>query len=228
MAGGFILGFIKNGTIQKNIEKTTVLGQPLGHNTVYDFLFHHSLSAEPRFFFQGFGYKRDPLSLQLRQSPSEHFFKSRIYVIDGAVQVKNINGVRQEKDLSIGLPERNPLSTETIAATEKLIAGFWGLVPFNELSVLPEDAEWNSVTDDDLEAAGETEIYDLTWTDTAYDGSLVFNKWRMFVDPADNLPQRTEFYQKLAADAEYTLDSAMVVEYLSDGEMEAVIREASF
>jgi hypothetical protein len=48
------------------------------------------------------------------------------------------------------------------------------------------------------------------------------------VDPKTNLPERTEFYQKLPADDEYILISAMEVEYLSDSKMQEVIEEVSF
>jgi hypothetical protein len=146
----------------------------------------------------------------------------------GLVLLDVLNGVRRTKDSNTGSIETTPLSYEMITTNEKAIAGFWGLVPFSDLSVLAKDAAWNSVADDDLEAAGETEIYELTWTDKANGGSVVFRKWRVFVDPTTNLPQRTEFYQRLAADGEYTLDSVILVEYLSDGEMETVVKEASF
>jgi hypothetical protein len=61
-----------------------------------------------------------------------------------------------------------------------------------------------------------------------YDGSAIFWKWRVFVDPKTDLPQKTEFYKKLGFGDEYALKSANVVEYLSDNEMQAVIKEVSF
>ena len=134
------------------------------------------------------------------------------------------NKVRTVKHLDTGSIEPNPLSREHIAREEVFIAGFWGLVPFSDLSLLPEGVEWTSVPVNGLATVGETEIYDLTWTD----GSVIFSKWRVFVDPVTNLPQRTEFYQKLPTETDYSLLSSMVVEYLTDGEIESAVREASF
>jgi len=103
------------------------------------------------------------------------------------------------------------------------------LTPFYDISDIPDDAEWNAVVDDALETAAESvEVYDLTWIRKAYDGSVVFQKWRVFVDPKTKLLQRTERYQKLSADSEYTLESVRVVEYLNSSEIQKVIKEASF
>ena len=108
------------------------------------------------------------------------------------------------------------------------IAGFWGLVPFSDLSALPEDAKLNPVAANGPEAAGETEIYDWTWTEKTYGGSVVFRKCRFFIEPETNLPRRTESYQKLPEDNEYVLISWMIVEYWTDSQMqEALIQDSS-
>jgi hypothetical protein len=116
-----------------------------------------------------------------------------------------------------------------IAQTKEMITGSLGLVPFADLSVVPEDADWSHVTGGSLEvAAGATEVYELTWSAKGYDGSIEFRKWRVFVDPKTDLPQRTESYRKSARDVEYTLVSVKVIVYLGDDEMQAVIKGASF
>lgn len=138
------------------------------------------------------------------------------------------NKVRKVRHSDTGLVETVPLPAEMITETEKVMAGFLGLVPFSDLSLVPKDAEWEIVANNGLEAAGDIETYDLTWTDKAYDGSLVFKKWRVFVDLKTNLPQKTKFYDKLSADGEYALKSVMVVEYPSDSEMQEVIKESFF
>lgn len=138
------------------------------------------------------------------------------------------NRVKKLKHADTNLIETTLLSGEMISKTEETTTGFWGLVPFANLSVIPEDAEWSRVTVDDLGATTNgIEIYDLTWLKKARDGSVGFRKWRVFVNSETNLPQRTEFYRKLAND-EYILRLVKVIEYLSDGEIQTVIREASF
>jgi hypothetical protein len=139
------------------------------------------------------------------------------------------NRVKKSKQLDAALVETSPLSTEMITEIDGTIGSFWGLVPFADLSVVPGNAEWNRIADRSLEVTAKgIEVYDLTWSERTHDGSTVFNKWRIFVEPETRLPQRTEFYQKASDDVGYTLHLAKVVEYLSDGEMRKVIEKASF
>ena len=157
---------------------------------------------------------------------------SNIYMTktgEESVLLDRTNKVRIVKHFNTGSVEMSQLPTETITETEKMMAGFLGLVPFADLSLLPDDIEWNRIGDDDLETVTKTiEIYDLIWHERTYAGSTVLNKWRVFVDPKTNLPQRTESYRKLAGDTEYDFLSAMEIEYLSDNEMKTIVKEASF
>jgi hypothetical protein len=139
------------------------------------------------------------------------------------------NAIRKTRHLTGDSVVATPLSTEMIAQAKEIISGSLGLVPFADLSVIPKGADWSRVRGDDLEVAAEgMEIYQLSWVEKAYDGSDIFWKWRVFVDPKTDLPQKTEFYKKLGFGDEYALKSANVVEYLSDNEMQAVIKEVSF
>lgn len=139
------------------------------------------------------------------------------------------NKVKRVKNFNTGFIETSPLTTETITETEKMMAGFIGLVPFDDISIIPNNAEWNRVVDEDLGTTTNTiEIYELTWLRRTLAGVTIFNKWRFFVDPKTYLPQRTEYYRKLDRDNAYTLKSIMEIKYLSDIEMDAVVKEASF
>lgn len=138
------------------------------------------------------------------------------------------NVVRKTKHLETDSVDTALLSAEMVTKIEKMISGFWGLVPFADLSVIPDDVEWGRVTGDDLKGATEgIRVYDLMWIEKAYDGSVVLRKWRVFVDPETNLPQKTEFYRRLPADTEYILESIEVVEYLENSEIQAVIKDRS-
>jgi len=139
------------------------------------------------------------------------------------------NGTMTVKRLDGGPIEAKPLSPEMIAQANEIITGSLGLVPFADLSVVPEDADWSHVTGGSLEVAGVgTETYELTWLEESYGRPTGFRKWRVFVEPKTDLPQRTESYRKLARDVEYTLVSVKVITYLGDDEMQAVIKGASF
>ena len=139
------------------------------------------------------------------------------------------NRIRKTKNLDTAVSETIRLTDDTLVGIKSKISGSLGIMPFYAISDIPADAQWSRMTDEGLEAAAEgIEVYDLTWVEKAHDGSDIFCKWRVFVDPETNLPQRTELYRKLAADDEYTLRLVKVVEYLSNSEIEAAIKEASF
>ena len=144
-----------------------------------------------------------------------------------SVLLELANNIRRVKYLNTASVE-TPLSVETVNETEKMMSGFLGLVPFRDLSAVPEDAEWNRVTSNELKASSNTAIYELIWIKRTLAGNKVFNKWRVLVDPKTYLPKKTESYTKRVGDSDYTLRSVKTVEYLSDAEIKAVIQEASF
>jgi len=100
-------------------------------------------------------------------------------------------------------------------------------MPFYDISEIPPEAEWHQVANADV-GEGDTELYELTWTEKAYDDSVIFKKWRVFADIETNLPQRVEGYQRLGTDSEYTLRTVMVVEYWDENEIQKVMKDAAF
>jgi hypothetical protein len=139
------------------------------------------------------------------------------------------NKLRKTKQLGTGLIEITPLSDDLIADVEKRITGSLGLMPFYDISEIPNTAKWSHVTDNGLqEKVQGVEIYDLIWVDQMYDGSIVFRKWRVYANVDTNLPQKAEWYKKVTANEEFSLTMIIMIEYLSDNEMQAVIKNASF
>jgi hypothetical protein len=139
------------------------------------------------------------------------------------------NGVRKSKQVDTAVTETFPLTAVSIADAEEKITGSLGLMPFYDISDVPQDAEWSHVADNSLQDITKgTEVYDLTWIERKHIGFVVYRKWRVFANAETNLPQRIEWYEKSATDSEYTLSPVMTVEYLSDGEIQEVIKEASF
>jgi hypothetical protein len=169
-----------------------------------------------------------------KQEPIQEIWVSRalnVYVTKGENRLvlwDVANRLRKDKHLDTGIIETMQLADDVVASIKPKIAGFLDLVPFSRISEVPHDAEWIRVTDVSLKGSTRNiEVYDLTWGEKAYDGSIVFKKWRVFLDPTTKLPQRTEFYEKSSADSEYNLRSVKVVESLSDSEIQEVIEEAS-
>jgi len=137
--------------------------------------------------------------------------------------------IRRVKHTNTGAVETTPLTEEELASIEGRISSYLGLVPFADISDIPPDAQWGRITGKGLDASMEgTEVYDLVWIKKAYDGSGVFKKWRVFVEPKTNRLHRTEWYQKLTADEEYTLLSVKMIEYLDTSEMQTVLKKVSF
>jgi len=126
------------------------------------------------------------------------------------------NKARRVKRLDTGSVEMSELPDDTITGMENLLTGSLGLIPFGDLSLIPEDARWNLAASNELKAASDIEIYELIWTTESRAGNKVLNKWRVSVYPKTYLLKKTEFNTKRIGDSEYTLRSTMEVKYLSD------------
>ena len=127
-----------------------------------------------------------------------------------------------------GSDETSPLSYGIITETENLMAGILGLIPFNDISEIPDKAEWNFVEPNSTEITANIEIYELTWREEPSNDSSIFNKRRFFVDSRTHFPKKTKFYRKRVTDNAYTLESIKIIELLSDEEIKAVIEKAGF
>ena len=139
------------------------------------------------------------------------------------------NGTKKIKYMDTAVTETTPLTDDIADSVERKMSGSLGLMPFYDISEIPSGAEWSQVTDEAFKTAErDTEVYDLTWVYKRYGGSDEFLKCRFFVDSKTKLPQRTEFYEKLPAGTTYDLVSVKKVEYLSDSEIMAIVRDASF
>lgn len=138
------------------------------------------------------------------------------------------NRARKSKHLDTGLTETVTLNSDLVAGVERRIGGSLGLMPFYDISEIPPNAEWTHVDTHGFEVGENTEIYDLTWVEKAYDGSVTFKKWRVFTDPKTALPQRVEGCQRSSTHSEYILTSRMIVKYLSDSHIQSLIRDTSF
>jgi len=139
------------------------------------------------------------------------------------------NRVRKSKHLGTGLTEATSLTGDLIVGLKDKMSSSLDLMPFYDISDVPQDAEWGRVTDKSLEDITKgAEVYDLTWIERKHVDFVVYRKWRVFANAETNLPQKVEWYKKLATTDEFTLEAIMVVEYLDDSEMQKVIKEASF
>ncbi|UCC98731.1 MAG: hypothetical protein JSW66_02315 [Phycisphaerales bacterium] len=133
-------------------------------------------------------------------------------------------GVTKSKDSHTGIIDEKQLAQDEIAGVKSKMSIILTLMPFHDARGLPPDTQWTRVTGDTLQSArGRTEVYDLTWTESTY-SAMIENRRRFFVDPETKLPRKIEFYQKQIDDRDHSLRSAIHVEYMSDAEVEAVIK----
>jgi hypothetical protein len=136
----------------------------------------------------------------------------------------------QSKHSETGEIETTQMAEDVIPGFKQEISGSLGLMPFDDISKIPQGYEWIPVVDEIPEVAEGIEIYELELAKPTikYRSSTEFYKWRFFVDPETNLPQKTEIFRKSSADSEYNLRWWIEVKYLSDSEIQAAIKDAGF
>ncbi|GAH33945.1 unnamed protein product, partial [marine sediment metagenome] len=134
------------------------------------------------------------------------------------------NKIRKIKDLSTDSVQTTPITGDFLAKVESFIAGSFGLLPFPDITDVPENATWKQVADENIEAiVPGTKVYDFIWTIEKPDIEL--HKWRFFIDPGTKLPKRVETYSKAPSEENYTiLEYYEVVTYHTDREIQAVIQ----
>ncbi len=136
------------------------------------------------------------------------------------------NKVKMIRYLSLNAVQTEAITEQMLAELEKSVAPFSGLVPFSDVSDVPEDAQWNRIDDREVAAiAPGTKAYDLTWIQKSTPSeAVVHRKWRVFVDSRTNLPKRAEWYAKFTSEGGYILKSFVVVTYPSESEIQALVQ----
>jgi len=135
---------------------------------------------------------------------------------------------KKSRDLNTGSITMAELDSSILVEVEKTMKMPWGLLPFDNISAVPTDAEWQKVADENIETTiPDTEVYDLVWIEKSLAGSIIHRKWRGYIDIETKLPKRIEFWEKLAK-AEYELSTVIHVTYPATGEIRSVIKDAGF
>ncbi|MDH4240658.1 MAG: hypothetical protein OEW48_13950 [Phycisphaerae bacterium] len=133
------------------------------------------------------------------------------------------NNTKKVKTLENNTVQVTTLSADTVSQGKKSLKSSFGLVPFPDITDVPEAARWEQVADESSEATiPDAKVYDLSWPEKG----RWFHKWRFFIEPTTNLPKRVECYKKTVIEHEYELKSVHLVEYPSDNSIEAIIRNA--
>ena len=136
---------------------------------------------------------------------------------------------KKSRDSNTGLIKTVGLDDEVLAKVEETMKAPWALLPFDDISAVPEDAKWQKVTDGDIETTvSNTEVYDLVWVEKGLNGSIVYKKWRGYINTGTKLPSRIEWWERRTEEQEYRLLTVTKVAYPAIDEIRAVIRGAGF
>ena len=135
---------------------------------------------------------------------------------------------KKSKDLSTGSITVTELGQDILARVEKTMEVPRGLLPFNDMSEVPPDAEWDQAANETVETTiAGTEVYELVWKNRRLGGSeIIHRKWRGYIDVRARLPRRIEWWEKHAGDGEYKLVTIIDVTYPTVIEIQSVIKEA--
>lgn len=116
-----------------------------------------------------------------------------------------------------------PLTGQKLVGLEESLTASFVLAPFFHARDVPGTARWERVRDPVVVALiPGCVVYDLTWIASA---GGTERKWRVFADARSHLPRRTELYVKPDSEAQYELESFVVVTYPSEAEIREIVAD---
>jgi len=151
--------------------------------------------------------------------------KSDIQCILWDVKAKS----KKSKDLIAGPILTTILNEDAISKTEKMMRPPWGLLPFENISKLPPDAQWQQMVDENIESdIADTEVYDLIWAEKIVGGSTVYNKWRFYINVRTKLPKRIERFRRQSEEQKYELLNIIEISYPDSVKIQSAIKDFGF
>ncbi len=130
------------------------------------------------------------------------------------------DGVKRTKDSGTGNIQQTSLSSDVVSDIATKIQDSLQIMPFRTPSDIPADAKWSEVTDSEQAVkTSNTKVYELSWAEKIYGGSLIRRSLRIFTDTSTNLPQKIELFTQSAFSTEPILESIMIIEYPGDKEI---------
>lgn len=139
--------------------------------------------------------------------------------------------VRKIKKIDNSLSETIAIDKTDLPIAEKNLENVLGLMPFPDITDVPEDAKWYKISDTNINAVSPgTEVFELTWQANNSIGEIEPRKWRCYLDPQKHLPFRIERYAKIQGtdSDEFVIKSIVEVRYVEQVDVQEAIRSASF
>jgi hypothetical protein len=156
---------------------------------------------------------------------------SGLYVIKTKNQcvLRDINNRIRKDRLDTGTIEQTSLNGETLTSISTKIHSALDIMPFPTPTDIPAGSKWSEMTDSGLAAAnGNTEVYELSWSETTSIGSTIQRSRRIIADALTNLPQKIQYFKQEASDPEPVLESIVIIEYPAEEEILAMTEAMSF
>jgi len=136
---------------------------------------------------------------------------------------------KRSKDLIASSTITTILDENAILKAEKTMKSPWGLLPFENISEIPPDAQWQQVVNENIEATiANTEVYDLIWVKDIIGSSPVYSKRRFYIDTKTNLPKRIERFRRQCEGQEYELLDIMKISYPDSVDIQGIIESFGF
>ncbi|OQA02407.1 MAG: hypothetical protein BWY71_00022 [Planctomycetes bacterium ADurb.Bin412] len=112
---------------------------------------------------------------------------------------------------------------------KKYMERFFDLMPFDNASSLPDNASWNQMPLENPAAAMPgTTLYELTWHQQQTSGVTRYSKWRCYLDPKTNLPQKTELYTSSNLENGYELINTTTAQPISKETLDQALQTLGF
>lgn len=155
----------------------------------------------------------------------------------GIYAIKDKNGFiiwdirNNEKHLELTTqqqPKIAPLSERQSALIQKRVQGSLGIMPFEKAIQVPEDAKWQELNTSAMEnISSDTRVYELIWTKLTREKTLMFYKWRGFIEASTNNPIKVEFYVHSSDEDVYELTATYTIEYINESSIRKLTEDKS-
>jgi hypothetical protein len=139
------------------------------------------------------------------------------------------NEARKSRTSESAYWETNKLDNAELTNVRQTMDIPLALLPFQSPHSLPDKYDWKPLSD--KEVIGQfpnTQVYDLLWSDKTVNGSLVYYRWRVYINKDTLLPKRVEYWQKHLSVGKYELKNWTNITYPQTREVEKLIYEIGF
>jgi hypothetical protein len=132
------------------------------------------------------------------------------------------------KDINTGLVKTEKIDGATIEEVRATMHTPWDLLPFRNVSNLPEEAKWREIKVRGISGLKKTDVYELSWTKKRTEEFTAYCKLRVFMDTKSHLPEKLEFREKFAQEDQYELTTTLMIDYMTDDELRETIKQIDF